>query len=205
MVADPLPSLSPVPPISSLSEQEDPYVRGRRAPADDLVGFNEVWTQYPNHRGKADAEKTWRALQPEPTLRQQMLEAIVWQRRLPEWREGVRFIPRLSTWLRGRRWQDEPSAGADLDFRSPAHAPTVWDRIFERIEVRLNRHTLNTWFKPLVFVEARENAIILEAPNHLFVEWLDKHYRTLFNEVLQEIGLGALVIELRVRDEAKRA
>ena len=72
-------------------------------------GFDAFWQAYPRHDAKQDALKAWRQVEPDKTTMARMLEALNWQRTQPGWlKDSGRFIPLAATWLRGRRWEDEP-------------------------------------------------------------------------------------------------
>ncbi len=73
----------------------------------------------------------------------------------------------------------------------------VWDDVLGRIETKVNRHTLYAWFKPTSFVSDDGSTISVRIPNHLFRNWLTKHYAALINEALAEVGRpGARVVYL---------
>jgi hypothetical protein len=75
--------------------------------------FDEFWVTWPSSRrvGKADALKTWCALNPDPMLRQVILAAVTASKQRPDWqREGGRYIPYPHRWLGKRRWEDAPPA-----------------------------------------------------------------------------------------------
>ena len=62
---------------------------------------------------KADARKAFAKLGPDAALVEDMLRALDWQKRLPEWtRDGGQFVPYPATWLNGRRWEDEPEGSS---------------------------------------------------------------------------------------------
>ena len=57
---------------------------------------------------EADARKAFAKLNPDAALVEDMLRALDWQKRLPEWtKDGGQFIPYPATWLNARRWEDE--------------------------------------------------------------------------------------------------
>lgn len=68
-------------------------------------GFKEFWDAYPNRKAKKDAQKAWAKLKPDAELLATMLDAIEYQKRGRQWRDG--FIPLPASWLRGERWTDE--------------------------------------------------------------------------------------------------
>jgi hypothetical protein len=68
--------------------------------------------------------KAWHKLDPDPALRATVLAALGIQRQSSDWtKENGRYIPNASTWLNGRRWEDEVSSPGDpLPFRPRAVA-----------------------------------------------------------------------------------
>lgn len=74
--------------------------------------FSEFWNAYPRKVSKEAALKAWQKIKPDDSLLQQILKALEWQSHQTEWiKDGGKFIPHPSTWLNGRRWEDEqPSA-----------------------------------------------------------------------------------------------
>jgi hypothetical protein len=39
---------------------------------------------------------------------EEMIAALEWQTRQPQWLKGLEYVPHAATWLRGERWDDEP-------------------------------------------------------------------------------------------------
>lgn len=79
---------------------------------DILPLFDLFWGAYPRKVSKADARKAFAKLNPDAALVEDMLRALDWQKRLPEWtRDGGQFVPYPATWLNSRRWEDEPEGG----------------------------------------------------------------------------------------------
>ena len=78
-----------------------------------VSAFEDFWRAWPETRrvNKADAVKAWRALDPDPSLRQIILAAVTAQKQGAEWqREGGKYIPHPHRWLGKRRWEDAPPA-----------------------------------------------------------------------------------------------
>lgn len=70
--------------------------------------FNIFYELYPRHEGRQDAIKAWDKLKPSLELCRIMEVAIRAARGSPEWqKDGGRYIPHASSWLNGRRWEDE--------------------------------------------------------------------------------------------------
>jgi hypothetical protein len=75
------------------------------------IGFDEFWHAYPKKAGKQQAYKAWMKLKPSTVLVSEILAAIDAQKFSAQWnRNGGQFIPHPSSWLNGRRWEDETQA-----------------------------------------------------------------------------------------------
>jgi hypothetical protein len=100
----PVPVPVPVPQVRTRA------ARSARAPEAEPDGFAAFWEAYPCHKGKAKALVAYRALAPDAALQSRMLEAISVQSQSDQWkRDGGNFVPHPTTWLHGRRWEDEVS------------------------------------------------------------------------------------------------
>lgn len=87
--------------------------KGKEGDARDAsTSFEVFWAAYPLRRSKADALKAWVKLNPSEQLQASILKAIAQQSQGEDWlKEGGRFIPHASTWLNGKRWDDEVFPG----------------------------------------------------------------------------------------------
>ena len=98
--------------ITQEREREDltpPKPPAKKA-ADD---FSVFWLAYPKKQDKQNALKAWKKLNPDAETQRKMILAIQAQRDSPQWqKDGGQFIPMPSTWLNGRRWEDEETPQA---------------------------------------------------------------------------------------------
>lgn len=75
---------------------------------DAQADFEAFWTAYPKKVDKAKARKVWDKLRPDEALLRRMLDAIAAWKRSEQWtKDGGQFILNPTTWLNGRRWEDE--------------------------------------------------------------------------------------------------
>ena len=81
--------------------------------------FAAFWTAYPRGEAKQAAIRAWDKLRAEDSLIDAMAAALVRQKKRADWQQGV-GIPYASTWLNGRRWEDEERAP---DASQPAPQP----------------------------------------------------------------------------------
>ena len=68
--------------------------------------FDRFWDVYPRHEKKKDARKAFGTLNVTDELLEQMLDAVRRQKASKQWQDA-QYIPQPTTWLHGRRWEDE--------------------------------------------------------------------------------------------------
>lgn len=93
----------------------------KKRAADDCAqqDFDVFWQAYPKKRDKQRARSCFLKAAVHTDL-QTMLEALEQQKTSLQWTaEEGRFIPYPATWLRGRRWEDEPEASPAPDVYTP--------------------------------------------------------------------------------------
>ena len=74
--------------------------------ADD--GFATFWEQYPKKVAKPQALKSWKKIKPAGQVLADLLAGLKKQKASADWlKDGGQFIPYPTTWLNGRRWEDE--------------------------------------------------------------------------------------------------
>jgi hypothetical protein len=70
--------------------------------------FRVFWAAYPRKVAKRAAEKAWGRLKPSSILVLVILADVEGRRKSEQWKKsGGQFIPHASTYLNGRRWEDE--------------------------------------------------------------------------------------------------
>ena len=78
----------------------------------------------------------------------------------------------------------------------------IWDEVLARIDVKINRHSYNTWFKPTAYVGDQGSTIVVRVPNALFSDWLNKHYSAVLNEALSDLGRTGTAISFVAEGQA---
>lgn len=68
--------------------------------------FAAFWKFYPRGENKKRAVRAWDKLKPDDALIAVMGRALAKQKASADWQRGI-GIPHASTWLNGRRWEDE--------------------------------------------------------------------------------------------------
>ena len=74
--------------------------------------FALFWEAYPRKKAKGDAETAWGKLRPTDELCQTILQALTLQKQHSGW-DDRKYIPYPSSWLNGRRWEDELLEGGN--------------------------------------------------------------------------------------------
>lgn len=105
------------------------------APVDRGEMFCRFWKLYPRKVGKDKAEKAWAKLKLNQDLFDVILKALAKHVLTPGWtKDNGQFIPHASTWLNGKRWEDEvqeaPANVHQLPVRrgEPDFDDTTWAR-----------------------------------------------------------------------------
>lgn len=80
----------------------------------DWALFEQFWSAYPRKQNKERARRAWKKLRPDMALCQAMSDALERDKRSEQWRKNNgEFIPHPSSWLNGRRWEDEGPPGTE--------------------------------------------------------------------------------------------
>lgn len=70
--------------------------------------FPKFWKLYPNKKGRSAAEKAWKKLKVTDDLFTLITNGLAKQVVCADWtKDAGQFIPHPSTWLNGKRWEDE--------------------------------------------------------------------------------------------------
>lgn len=101
---------------SSSNNTPNPRKRGRSTVHGFPPGFDPLWVEYPKKAAKDAAAKAFARLAPDDALLARMLAAVRQQKRSEQWtKDGGAFVPNFSTWINGRRWEDELPMGGAAD------------------------------------------------------------------------------------------
>jgi len=77
--------------------------------------FEKFWKVYPRKVDKQQAIKAWKKLDPDPELVETIVKSVLAQAQTHDWLKAYgEFIPYPSSWLNGKRWEDERSPDWEL-------------------------------------------------------------------------------------------
>jgi chromosomal replication initiator protein len=77
---------------------------------------------------------------------------------------------------------------------------TLWDKVLQHTERRVNPHSFATWFRPTRQERAEDGRLIIRVPTRLFSKRLKETYGELLSAVLAEIGQPELALEFICAD-----
>lgn len=98
--------------------------RGKKPAAEEHPLFAGFWASYPRKEARGKAAEAFARLNPDESLFAAMMAALERQKGWPRWvKDGGEFIPHPTTWLNGRRWEDQPPEVSNPPIRPPS--PTV--------------------------------------------------------------------------------
>ena len=107
-----------------------PKKKGRRAdykerPDFEPDIFDDFWKAYPRGENKQAAIRAWDKLKPDAELRHAMALGLKRQLKSPDWQQGF-GIPHASTWINGRRWEDDLNKAASAVPEQEERRQSAW-------------------------------------------------------------------------------
>ena len=81
----------------------------------------------------------------------------------------------------------------------------LWDEVLARVEVKVNRHSFATWFRPTTSLGLEDRHLRVRVPNSQFKDWLAKNYLGVIAEALSEIGRGEVEVVFEAEPEPAAA
>jgi hypothetical protein len=108
-------SQTPLPESPSVQELED--------------AFNDLWEVYPRKSGKGDAKRAFfRVVREEGVAPATIFYAVMEQSKSPDWTaDDGKFVPSLTKWLDGGRWDDVLSAPQEKKMTAPTAQPDPYE------------------------------------------------------------------------------
>lgn len=91
--------------------------------------FDTFWSAYPRKDNKVNSKKAFIKIKVDDELLSIMLKAIEIQKRCGQLNRETKFIPQPSSWLNGRRWEDE----IEEETPTECHVRDNGDGTFSRI------------------------------------------------------------------------
>lgn len=159
--------------------------------------FTDFWVIWPIKKGREEAWRRWKALKPDDTLTMKIKEAVAAQskpgRDLYPGPKGERkqFVPRASTWLNGKRWEDEEEMPSRPD---PAPEPKIelrplsekdrgdWEKFKAALEEKIDPESFEIWIKPTTALGWDGKTFVIGVPSSISRNWLASHYGDLISE-----------------------
>ncbi len=77
---------------------------------------------------------------------------------------------------------------------------TLWDKVLQHTERRVNPHSFATWFRPTRQERVEDTRLIVRVPTRLFRKRLSDTYGEILQAVLTEIGRPGMVLEFVCAD-----
>ena len=74
----------------------------------------------------------------------------------------------------------------------PEKANITWANILEYIKKRINSQSFATWFGSSRGVELKDDVLLVEFPNHFFIDWIEEHYYNILQEAIDQVNGNSL-------------
>ncbi|AMW27115.1 chromosomal replication initiator protein DnaA [Arthrospira platensis] len=63
----------------------------------------------------------------------------------------------------------------------------LWNQVLERLQLQLGEPTYNTWIKTAIATSLENHCLVISTANPFACNWLQKHYREIIADVVQDI------------------
>lgn len=94
--------------MTAKEQQNNTNKNGKNVKNNNTYHFDEFWAAFPKKKAKNDAVKAWNKIKMTDELFTEIMTALALHKKTPEWtKDNGQFIPNCSTWLNGKRWEDE--------------------------------------------------------------------------------------------------
>lgn len=77
----------------------------------------------------------------------------------------------------------------------------LWQRCFDLIRTKVNKHAVSTWLQPIVCEEVSSERMLLSVPNNFFIMWIKDNYSDLICDSVMELTGRKYDIQFMSRDE----
>lgn len=74
----------------------------------------------------------------------------------------------------------------------PEKARITWENILGYIKERINSQSFATWFGSSHGVELKDDVLLVEFPNHFFIDWIEEHYYSILQEAINQVNGNSL-------------
>lgn len=81
---------------------------------------------------------------------------------------------------------------------------TLWEKVLEHVETRMNPSSFNTWFSPTTQIAFHNTTLWVAVPDKYFVNWLEEHYIDGILDILKTLTGKTITIHFVVNEEQLR-
>ncbi len=81
---------------------------------------------------------------------------------------------------------------------------TIWDRILNSLQQKLNPQSFNTWLRPTQQLSLADGTLQVEVPSPLFADWINRNYLPLIEESARSLECGRLSVTFSPRQAPPR-
>lgn len=115
-------------PNQEQEQEQEPKQKEKTLPtlANGRAGFVDFFNAYPRKVGKEKARKAWDKIRPSQELQMQITAALEIQKKSTDWvKNSGEFIPHPTSWLNGKRWEDEVGTNVTANGKHDPATPTI--------------------------------------------------------------------------------
>lgn len=79
----------------------------------------------------------------------------------------------------------------------------IWEEAKGYLKKKIGETAFETWLLPLKASSGGEEELVLEAPDSFFRDWIEKNYKQLIKEALQNCGKPKVVVAIEINPAIK--
>ena len=80
----------------------------------------------------------------------------------------------------------------------------IWSQLNQEMKLLFNDDLYREWFKPLICVGEKSDALILETPTEFSAIWIEENYLEILTRKAEEIAGRSVALEIRVSGNANQ-
>lgn len=80
----------------------------------------------------------------------------------------------------------------------------IWNKTIAKLKEKISEQNINTWIKPIILIEIKNNIIEAEVPNKFIKDWIKENYKKLIEEAFSDQGYKNHKLNISINKNIKK-
>jgi chromosomal replication initiator protein len=80
----------------------------------------------------------------------------------------------------------------------------IWDKTVDILKEKISEQNVNTWIKPIILIDIKNNIFEAEVPNKFIKDWIKENYQKIIEEIIDNQGYKNHKLNLKVNKSIKK-